>query len=244
MGQDSLTLQKAEVFAKIAAAIAATGAVDPSVFEETKEKVEATTGKASLERKPAPKKVVGTAKVETQAAPEPEPKPVPEWLTSQEFAVLKELENEPADKKAARLDYLIGTYGSKPMKELPPETFAYFHLEKRELDLMKYYLGTWNADPERWTIKAATEISDNRVTTIGELTVEEYLTKLIPAVGNLVYLLSFEEDQHAELLNVMNQVSKGTVKKLDDLRFRTIEFIRISVDSVIDGTYEDIAKVS
>lgn len=249
MGQDALTLQKAEVFAHIAAAIAATGWVNENVFEEgisAPTTTTVSTGKASLERKPEPKKVVGTTKPEDMPKPiaPAVPEPVPEWLTSAEFATLKELENEPADKKTARIDYLLKAYGSKLMKDMTPETFNYFHLEIREMNLMKYYLGTWNADPDRWRIKAATEISNNRTTEVNELTVEEYLTKLIPAVGHLNYLLSFDADQHEELLQVMNQVSKGTIKKLDDIRFRNIDFIRISVDSVIDGTFDEIAKVS
>ena len=244
MGQDALTLQKAEVFAQIASAIAATGFVTEAAGTEAPVKTVTGTapiGKASLERKPEPKKVTGTV----DTAPDtPVGNPVPAWLDSEEFLTLKELEKEPADKKTERIEYLLKTYGTKKMKDLPAETFNYFHLEIREMNLMKHYLGTWKEDPDRWRIKAATEISNNRVTEINELTVEEYLTKLIPAIGHLNYILSFSVDQHAELLNVLNQVSKGTVKKLDDLRFRNIEFIRISVDSVIDGTFDDIEKVS
>jgi len=249
VGQDALALQKAEVFAKIAAAIAATGFVTEDAFAEAGPEPADTkaTGKASLERKPEPKKVVvGTTKPEempkpiTPAAPET----VPEWLDSDAFVTLKELENEPADKKQERLDYLKKVYGPTLMKDLPQETFNYFHLEKRELDLMKYWLGTWKADVERWLIKAATEVSNNRVTTIGELTVEEYLTKLIPAIGHMNYLLSCEEDQRADMLQVLNQISKGSVKKLDDLRFRNIKFLRISFDSFINGTFDEIEKVS
>ncbi len=249
MGQDALTLQKAEAFAQIAAAIAVTGFVDESVFckqetvsQPTEEKPEVSTKKASLERKPEPKKVVGTAKIEAPVQPTPEP--VPAWLTSKEFAELKELEKEPADKHAERMDYLLNTYGSKQMKDLPAETFNYFHLEIREMKLMKYYLGTWKADPDRWRIKAATEISNNRTTEVNELTVEEYLKKLIPAIGHLNYLLSFTEDQRPELMDVINEVSNHSVKKLEDLRFQTVQYIRIGVDKKIDGTFDDVEKVS
>ena len=247
MGQDALTLQKAEAFAHIATAIAATGFVDASIFDKQEsvskpieEKPETPTKKASLERKPEPKKVVGTAKVEVPVPPAP----APAWLNSQEFAELKELGKEPEDKHAERMNYLLETYGSKQMKELPAETFNYFHLEIREMKLMKYYLGTWNADPDRWRIKAATEISNNRTTEINELTVEEYLKKLIPAIGHLNYLLSFTPDQRAELMDVINEVSNHSVKKLEDLRFQTVAFIRIGVDKKIDGTFDDVEKVS
>ena len=248
MGQDALTLQKAEVFAKIATAIATTGFVEASVFEtnETEVKTAPAAGKASLERKPEPKKVVGTVKPEDMpktAAPVA-PEPAPEWLTSTEFMALKDAEKEPADKKAARLDYLVRTYGSTHMKDLPPETFNFFHLELDVMDMMKGWLNKWKADVDRWRIKAATEISNNRTTEINELTVEEYLTKLIPAVNHLNYLLSFGPEQRDDLMQVLGQVSKGTIKKLDDIRFRNIDFVRISVDSVIDGTYEEIEKVS
>lgn len=249
VGQDALTLQKAEVFAKIATAIAATGFVEASIFEEENTAPEprkvtgqAPTGKASLERTPEPKKVVGTAKVEVPAAPDPEP--VPEWLDSKEFAALEHIYDEPDVQKDIRIQYLLKTYGPKQMKQLPPEVFPYFHLEGNELKDMKYYLTTWNEDPEKWTIKAATEISNNCVTAISDLTVEDYLTKLMPAVYHMNYILSFEKDQHAELLRVLGQVSKGTVKKIDDLRFRNIEFIHVAVDSVIDGTFDEIEKVS
>lgn len=250
MGQDALTLQKAEVFAHIASAIASTGFVEASVFETqdvvpAKEELETIVkeepkGKASLERKPEPKKVVGTAKIEV---PTP-PAPTPEWLSSKEFMSLHDLSEESEENRKARVDYLIQNYGDKPMRSLPTETFAYFHLEKQELDNMKYYLSIWKEDAEQWMIKAASEISKNRVTSIGELTVEEYLKKLIPAVWNLNYILSFEEDQHDELMAVLSKVSKGTVQKIGDLYFPSIEFIRMSVDKVIDGTYDDIEKVS
>lgn len=244
MGQDALTLQKAEVFAKIAAAVAATGFVTEDVFVTNE--TAAVTGKESLERKPGPKKVVvGTTKPEDMPKPVSQfvPEPAPAWLTSEEFNMLKELGSEPADKKAERIKYLLKNYGSKQMKELAPEIFPYFHLEGGELESMKCFLEEWNADVDRWKIKAATEISRNRTTAIGELTVEEYLTKLIPAVGHLNYLLSFGPDQYDDLLQAMNRVSKD-IKKLDDLRFINIDFVRKGVDSVIDGTFDEIEKVS
>ena len=251
VGQDALTLQKAEVFAHIAAAIAATGLVTEDVFQEEglnpiPVTSPAPTGKASLERKPEPKKVVGTTKPEDMPKPvaSTTSAPVPEWLNSTEFINMKDPEKEPADKKAERMDYLLKVYGTQKMKDLPPETFGFFHFEIDTMNTMKEWLNTWKADPDRWRIKAATEISNNRTTEVNELTVEEYLTKLIPAVTHLNYLLSFGPDQSDDLMQVLGQVSKGTIKKLDDIRFRNIDFIRISVDSVIDGTFDEIAKVS
>ena len=232
MGQDELTLHKASVFAQIATAIAATGHVEVTVFNENGTD---TNGKASLERKPEPKKAT-TPESDRHADAK-------EYLASAEYKDLKNLEDEQADKHAIRYAYLTDTYGSKMMKELPEEAYGYFCPEKRTIDVFKYYLGQWNADVDKWIIKVATESSHDRVTTIAELTVEEYLNVLMPAMLHLNYVLSFAQDQEA-LLEVLNRVSRGQVKKLDDLRLRNIKFIRTAVDSVLNGTFDDIEKVS
>ena len=234
MGQDELTLHKASVFAQIAAAIAATGHVEVTVFNEN-ESTAKPTGKASLERKPEPKKVT---------AQEPDRHTdAKEYLAGAEYKAVKNLEDEPADKHAIRYAYLTDIYGSKMMKELPEEAYGYFCPEKRVIDVFKYYLEQWHADVDKWIVKVATESSHDRVTTIAELTVEEYLNTLMPAMLHLNYVLSFAQDQEA-LLDVLNRVSRGQVKKLDDLRLRNIKFIRTAVDSVLNGTFDDIEKVS
>ena len=251
VGKDELTLHKAAVFAQIAQAIAATGLVNEGAFGEsmapepeiekeeskTEPKKVVGTAKASLERKPEPKKVVGTA-------PKPEPKPeLPAYLTSEEFKALKELEEENPDKHAERYKYLTGTYGNTAMRKLPEEAYAYFCPEKHAIDVFKYYLGQWKADVEQWTVKVATEASDGRATTIADLTVDEYLNKLMPAMLHLNYILSYAQDQ-AAMMDILKQVSRGQIKKLDDLRLRNIDFIHTAVDSVLNGTFDEIEKVS
>lgn len=243
MGQDEVTLRKAGVFAQIAAAIAATGLVEANVFgepvkaSEIKEESKKVTGKESLERKPEPKKVTGTApKSETKNEP-------PIYLTSDEFKNLKTLEEEADFRHTERYEYLTKAYGDKTMRQLPEEAYAYFAPEKHTIDVFKYYLSQWKADADKWTVKVATESSDNRATEIADLTVDEYLNKLMPAMLHLNYILSYAQDQDA-MLDILKQVSKGQIKKLEDIRLRNIDFTHTAVDSVLNGTFDEIEKVS
>ena len=100
------------------------------------------------------------------------------------------------------------------------------------------YLASWGADENAWMTKVAAEASKNRATGIGELTVTEYLDTLIPALFHVNYILSFTKDQRAELMDVLAMVTKGDVKKIEDIRLGAASFIHMSVDSVIDGTWD------
>ena len=243
MGQDAITLQKANVFAQIAAAIAATGYVEQHAFSEaapepTEEKqtpnvvsmpaARTVTGKASLERTVPPKK---------ELAQDPDSE-VKAYLTSDAFKALENVSKEAKEKRELRYAYLKKEYGSLKMSQLPQEAFPYVVPEKGIMNDFRKYLASWGADENAWMTKVAAEASKNRATGIGELTVTEYLDTLIPALFHVNYILSFTKDQRAELMDVLAMVTKGDVKKIEDIRLGAASFIHMSVDSVIDGTWD------
>lgn len=250
VGQDANTLQKANVFAQIAAAIAATGYVEPHAFtEEAPEPVEEKPTPNVVSMPATPRTVTGKASLERTVPPKKEPAVDPDievkaYLASDAFKALDNVSKEEKDKRELRYAYLKKEYGSLKMSQLPQEAFPYVVPEKGIMNDFRKYLASWNADTDVWMTKVAAEASKNRATGIGELTVTEYLDTLIPALFHVNYILSFAQDQRADLMDVLAMVSKGDVKKIEDIRLGEASFLHMSIDSVIDGTWEAMEQVS
>ena len=226
IGKDSLTLQKAGVMAQIAAAIAATGFVMEDVFAngapEPAENssnvvtmpVRSVTGKASLERTVPPKKEEPAVDAADVAAME--------YMNSDEFAALKTVAGENREKREMRYAYLKKKYGTTKLGQLPKESWPMIAPEKGLMDEFRQFIASWKADIGQWTAKICAEASTSSATEMKDLTVTEYLDALIPSLYHVNYILSFAPEERADLLQVLD----------------------LAIDSYIDGTWEDIEKVS
>ena len=251
MGQDATALQKAEVFAQIAAAIAATGFVEQFAFsaaapEPEPEKEKTTPNVVSM---PAARTVTGKASLERTVPPKKEPAADPDaevkaYLASDEFLSLTNVSKEVKAKREMRYAYLEKQYGSLKMSQLPQEAYPYVLPEKGIMNDFRKYLASWGADEGKWMAKVAAEASETGAASIGDLTVAEYLNTLIPALYHVDYILSFAQDQRTELLDVLKMVSKGDVKRIEDIRLKEASFLHMAIDSVIDGTWDAIEQVS
>lgn len=258
VGNNEVTLLKAIAFAQIASAIASTGfveVVDSSAFaseentQEDKKYRKSVVGKASLKRTPNPKDE--TTKEEIVEEKSSEDEAAEAYINSEDFKKIESLVNYNQDSPSEtrencklRYDYLIKKFGEKKMSEVPREYFFAFKPEKGLINMVLECLTSWNADIDAWKSKIASECSESNATNFGELTVKEYLTVMMPALYHLISVIDFPEEDRTELMEALNTVSAGSVKKIEDIRMRNVDFLHVGLDKYMNGTFDDVEKVS
>ncbi len=257
IGNDEVTLLKAIAFANIANAIGSTGFVNVSEIieedngvkaeQENKDNRKFVEGKASLKRTPNPKEET----VKTEVKESEEDKKAREYIESDEFKKIENIVNynsesptETRENCKMRYDYLIRKFGDKKMKEVPSEYFFAFKPEKGLITTVLDCLTSWKADIEAWKTKIASECSESGATSFGDLTVTEYLNTMMPALYHLLSVIDFQEENRAELLSVLNTVSAGAVKKIEDICMRNVDFLHVGLDKYLDGTFDDVKEIS
>ena len=226
--KDDVALSKADVYAKIALAIA-TSMID---VEET------------------PTETVATAPEPVQEMPEEKPAEKPVDPKIIELAKDIEIplppdryeEEKPEDRKT-RYEYLLASYNDTPIKDLPDEAWDYL---KPEVNVTRIYEWLWD---EVFKDNSATrkesivkDFTENKTSSMGDVTLSLYLEKIIPCELDWNSFMMLEDTE-----KVNQALARCTSNRYKD--FRTLSNFAVGVWStavkkVLEGNFDAVEKVS
>ncbi len=235
--KEDVCLAKADIYAKIALAIAT------SMVE-----VEDTNESANASAVP----VTAVPKVKEEVKPEANKEPV-EQNVDPKVAVLANdegiplppdhMEEEEASARKARYDYLLSKYKDTLLKDLPEDVHPYL-MPEANVNAVYEYL--WNealkdnADKRKESI--VRDFTDNKATSVGDVTLALYLEKIIPCEQHWIYFMMFEDP------NTINEtLAKCTSNRYKDFRNLSnfsVDVWHTATQKYMENNFEAIEKVS
>ncbi len=232
--KDDVSLAKADVYARIALAIATTAIDVDDQPEETAIPVVPEINKVEKVEEPEP------------AAPEPvHINPViAELVKDTEIPLPPDrIEDETKEAREARYAYLLDTYKDTAMKDLPEEVYPYL---MPEANVNAIYEWLWNDamhdDAAKRKESIIKDFTGGKMTSAGDIPLSLYLEKVIPCEQDWIYFMMFEDP------TVINEtLAKCTSNRYKD--FRNLSNFSVGVwhtatQKYMENNFESIEKVS
>ena len=235
--KDDVALVKASIYAQIATAIA-TGVMDldldenePVVQENEKQEEAAAIPEVKEETEPAPEEKPVDPKVIALVQEEPLAEPPDRY------------EDEAKDDRKKRYDYLLARYKDTLIKDLPKDLYPYLMPES---NVNAMYEWLWDealhdnsADRKKTIVE---DLTGKKASSVGDVTLEMYLTKVIPCELDWIYFMMFEDS--SQINDVLAKITSNRYKDFRDLSTFSVGVWRTAAEKYMEQNFDAIEKVS